>query len=97
MKPVLPVFGVRPRPILPTPFRAAPDGKNGWFVNHDSDRVGYASPVVIAEPAGPWYGKRAWQKAARYEPNGEVRGAERLALAHICHCRPSEIRFEVAS
>ncbi len=48
-------------------------------------QVGTAFPVVIAEPGGPWYGRRTGRAAVRF-------GSRHQALAHIvggcpaCRC-----------
>jgi hypothetical protein len=50
-------------------------------------QVGTAFPVVVAEPDGPWYGRRTGKSAVRFDTRHQ-------ALAHIvggcpdCSCEP---------
>lgn len=79
----------QPRPILPAPYTAVPDGLSGWFVDGPDGRVGHAFPRVVRDLDGDWFGRRAGYPAQRRD--GEV-----SALAHVCGCDPASIRFEVA-
>lgn len=88
----------RKPPTLPHPFTAESDGgKNGWWVRKGHIVHGHAFPHVVRDLAGDWHGRRhgldpetGWPYEARRFP-GEVQ-----ALAYVCGCEPSEIRFEEA-
>jgi hypothetical protein len=78
---------VQPRPVLPHPFTAVPDGLCGWFVDGPDGRAGHAFPRVVADLDGDWFGRRTGCPA-------QPRPDEATALAHVVGCDPDDIDFE---
>ena len=81
------VPAAQPRPLLPAPFRAVPDGLCGWFVDTPAGRVGHAFPRIVRDLDGDWFGKKTGRDAKPFPGEDE-------ALAHVAGCDPDDIRFE---
>lgn len=87
----------QPHPVLPRGLWATPDGFNGWFVDHMNGRAGHVFPRIVTDVGGSWYGRLVRQPAVRFDVDGSLIFPLWRALAHVCRCDLSEIRFEGAS